>query len=194
MIIALVGGTGSGKTTVAKELHYKHFFDSIVAYTTRERRPGEIDCVDYCFVPEDEFADMQYKDEFAEYAYYEDENTYYGTLKKDYMLYQSQPEKGAVVILTPGGVQKVRKMGIDVICVYLYLPESKQIKRALSRYERIEKKDLQSLITRLTRDEGMFSMMDENCDIFVPVALFDSIKEEAAYILGHIHRMRTGAE
>ena len=57
MIIVLVGRTASGKSTVAKELE-KHGFERIITYTTREKRPNEVEDVDYHFIDNQKFLDM----------------------------------------------------------------------------------------------------------------------------------------
>ena len=48
-IVVLVGGSGSGKTTIAHELEKKGF-RRLVTTTTRPKREGEVDQVDYFFV------------------------------------------------------------------------------------------------------------------------------------------------
>jgi len=53
-IVVLVGGSGSGKSTVAMELE-KRGFHRLVTTTTRPMRKGEINHVHYHFVTEEEF-------------------------------------------------------------------------------------------------------------------------------------------
>lgn len=53
MIYTLTGASGSGKTTIAKALFDKDH--TIVSYTTRPKRPNEIDGYDYYFVSEETF-------------------------------------------------------------------------------------------------------------------------------------------
>lgn len=65
-IIALVGGSGSGKTTIAHELEKKGF-QRLVTTTTRKKRPGEVNRVDYHFVDREEFETLN-KVEENEYA------------------------------------------------------------------------------------------------------------------------------
>ena len=50
VIIAIVGPSGSGKTTMQNYLHGKYGIPAIVSTTTRPRRPGEVEGVDYFFV------------------------------------------------------------------------------------------------------------------------------------------------
>ncbi|MDN5343193.1 MAG: guanylate kinase [Oceanotoga sp.] len=80
-ILYIVSGpSGAGKSTLIKKaLKTVDGFTFSVSYTTRERRPGEIDGVDYFFVDEDKFMELKEKDEFLEYA--KVHGYYYGTSK-----------------------------------------------------------------------------------------------------------------
>lgn len=55
--IVLVGQTNSGKTTVAKLLE-AYGYKRIVTYTTRPKRQGERDGIDYNFVTDEKFKSM----------------------------------------------------------------------------------------------------------------------------------------
>lgn len=50
IIIAIVGASGSGKTTLARHLTDIIGIPSLVSYTTRPMRPGEVNGVDHHFV------------------------------------------------------------------------------------------------------------------------------------------------
>ncbi len=50
VIIAIVGPSGSGKTTMQQHLQQKYGIPAIVSTTTRPRREGEVEGVDYFFV------------------------------------------------------------------------------------------------------------------------------------------------
>src|SRR5438309_9139876 len=81
LLIVISGPSGVGKDTVlrrlfelAPELRYS------VSYTTRPKRPGEIDGQSYRFVTEPEFLDLIAKKEFLEWAKVYDH--YYGTSRR----------------------------------------------------------------------------------------------------------------
>ena len=118
MIIILVGRTASGKTTLAKEFEDRGF-KRIITYTTRIKRPGEIDGIDYHFVDEDRFFLMKDMGYLAEVTQYEMENgtVYYGSAWSDYVdnillengtPYTYTQDDNRVVVLNPKGIQYMR--------------------------------------------------------------------------------------
>ena len=68
-MLIIVGESGSGKTSVQKELE-KMGVAKVITYTTRPKRLGEKDGVDYHFVDEARFQRMVEERQFAEYAVY----------------------------------------------------------------------------------------------------------------------------
>lgn len=69
MIIALSGPSGAGKTTICRELkNSTPGVDYIVSFTSRPRRVGEIEGVDYFFVSEEAFRKKIDRREFLEWA------------------------------------------------------------------------------------------------------------------------------
>lgn len=69
-----IGPSGSGKTTLAASSFKPE--QKIISYTTRPKRSGEKDNVDYHFVPRAVFEEMIQQNAFAEYDYYD--HQYYG--------------------------------------------------------------------------------------------------------------------
>lgn len=55
MCLILIGKSASGKTTIRDILTMKHGFHSIVTYTTRPMRKGEISDVTYHYISNEEF-------------------------------------------------------------------------------------------------------------------------------------------
>ena len=69
-----IGPSGSGKTTLASNSFKSE--QKIISYTTRTKRSGEKDNVDYHFVSRKVFEEMIQQKAFAEYDYYD--HHYYG--------------------------------------------------------------------------------------------------------------------
>ena len=57
-VVALFGKAGSGKDTILREVVSKGDFHEIVSCTTRPRREGEQDGVNYHFLTNEEFTDL----------------------------------------------------------------------------------------------------------------------------------------
>ena len=80
-LIIISAPSGSGKTTLCRALQRRD--ESIrfsVSCTTREKRKGEIDGVDYTFLTDQEFKKLIENGDFAEWEQIHG-NYYYGTLK-----------------------------------------------------------------------------------------------------------------
>lgn len=84
-ILVLSGPTGSGESTITRELITKHpIFQRLVTATTRPMRSGEQDGADYYFFSKEEFQKMIAQGLILEYSYIENRDTYYGTYKPDF--------------------------------------------------------------------------------------------------------------
>ena len=82
-ILAIVSSpSGAGKTVLTRRLldEFAPRLEFSVSYTTRLKRPGEVDGRDYHFVTPDVFEQMVERREFAEHAYVFDNR--YGTAKE----------------------------------------------------------------------------------------------------------------
>ncbi|GAB6073115.1 guanylate kinase [Venenivibrio stagnispumantis] len=82
LLYILSSPAGGGKTTIANILLSKiENLKRVITYTTREKRPNEIDGVDYYFVGKDKFEKLIKENAFLEYAIVH--GNYYGTPKKE---------------------------------------------------------------------------------------------------------------
>jgi len=78
LLLVISGPSGVGKTTIARRLVDRFGGRFSVSATTRSRRPGEVDGVDYHFVDEDRFGAMIERGELLEHARVFDRH-WYGT-------------------------------------------------------------------------------------------------------------------
>jgi len=63
------GPSGSGKTTLSKNVIERlDNLKFVVSYTTRRQREGEIDCIDYKFVTDEDFDQLIENDSLSEWA------------------------------------------------------------------------------------------------------------------------------
>lgn len=142
-MLVLIGASASGKTEIAKILIAKYRFKKLVTYTTRDRRDGEIDGVDYHFVSLEEFADKKEQKEFLETAVYH--NTYYGSPKSGADFYK-------VIIVEPAGANSIYKKKIpNTVFIFLETDELIRRVRMLNRGD-----SLQDVETRFKEDRKHF--------------------------------------
>lgn len=130
MIFVLDGLLGGGKTTLGRLLTQteKHINFSVSA-TTRDKRPNEIDGVDYHFMSKEKFLEKDKEGFFLEKT--ERVGNYYGTPKQ---AIEDSLSKGEDVIFDIDyiGTRKLREFfPEDVVTIYLVPPSYKELKERL---------------------------------------------------------------
>ena len=82
--VLIIGGpTGSGESTITKELMKKYpFFQKLIAATSRPMRSNEKE-TDYYFFSKEHFEKEIEKENIIEYTYMQDRGVYYGTYKPE---------------------------------------------------------------------------------------------------------------
>ena len=80
-MLVLIGKAASGKDSVREILVKKHGFHSILTYTTRPMREGEIQNITYHYISENDFLQKIESGFFAEWKKYDvnGETWYYGS-------------------------------------------------------------------------------------------------------------------
>lgn len=122
MIIILLGNSGSGKTTQIKKIEKDFNIDRIVTATTRSKRPGEKDKVDYYFVTLEEFEELKASGELLEYAEYA--GNFYGTIKRELEKYTG--DKNGIAAVELQGIKNI-KAAFKEKCLSIYLKISKEV-------------------------------------------------------------------
>ena len=132
LLVVISGPSGVGKGTVRKALFNmpKHNLVYSVSMTTRERREGEVDGVDYYFVSKEEFQKRRKEGKFLETA--EFVGNYYGTpLDK----VNDQLDAGNEVVLeieVEGAIQVKRKVP-DCVMIFIVPPGKQALYDRLKR-------------------------------------------------------------
>ena len=128
-LIVVSAPSGAGKTTLCHEVRQlvPDLFYS-VSYTTRARRPGEVDGKDFHFVTDVEFLAMRDRDEFAEWA--EVHGHRYGTPAK---ALESALERGLDVILDidTHGARQLRQRYPEAVSIFIMAPSMKELEARL---------------------------------------------------------------
>ena len=133
-LIVLCGPAGVGKGTVLGRVREQHpeIWLSVSA-TTRHPRPGEVDGVNYFFMPEQEFLDKEAAGEFLETADVFG-LAHYGTPVKPVV---EHLERNIPVILeidiqgARSVKQRAGELGIEVMTVFIAPPSFEELERRL---------------------------------------------------------------
>ncbi|MFL6726236.1 MAG: guanylate kinase [Sphingomicrobium sp.] len=130
LLIVLSSPSGAGKSTIARMLLEADNEVTIsVSATTRPKRPGEVDDVDYHFVDDSQFDQMVENGDFAEWAFVFDHR--YGSPK--------EPIKEALKIghdilfdIDWQGTQQLRgAFGTDLVRIFVLPPSMQELERRL---------------------------------------------------------------
>lgn len=121
--------SGTGKTSLVKALvaSLSNIIVSI-SHTTRPKRPGEIDGVNYHFVDKNTFHDMLNHDDFLEHAEVYDD--FYGTSKTEV---DRRLSEGTDVILEIEwqGARQVRTLYPEAVSIFILPPNQASLRERL---------------------------------------------------------------
>lgn len=154
-MLLLLGKTATGKDTIQKEL-IKIGMKSVVSYTTRPPRPGEVDGVTYHFITQEEFLNKYHNGFFAETTSYNvatGETWYYGSAVEDLT-----DEK--VIIVNPYGLRQLKNIpSLNPIAFYITAGEETIWNRLRERGDNaVEAR------RRLNADNEDFANIENNVD------------------------------
>ena len=118
-VFVLTGPSGVGKSTLIQHVrsHVSHLTFSVSA-TTRARRPGEKDGVDYYFLTEAEFSDRMAAGDFLEHA-----TVYgfrYGTLRAE-ATRAIQSGKSIILDIDLLGARQIRQSWPNAVFIFLLI-------------------------------------------------------------------------
>lgn len=122
--------SGAGKTSlVSKLIEEDGSIVVSVSSTTRDKRPGEEDGVNYHFLSVEEFNEKINESDFLEHAKVFD--NYYGTSKSSV---ENQLDAGKDVILEIDwqGAQQVRELMPDATSIFILPPSREELQRRLT--------------------------------------------------------------
>lgn len=130
VMLILSSPSGAGKTTISRLLLARDDNLSMsVSVTTRPKRPGEVEGVDYHFVDPSEFNLMVNRQEFLEYAKVFDH--YYGTPRATVEALIGAGRDVLFDIDWQGTQQLVANAGHDVVTVFILPPSTAELERRL---------------------------------------------------------------
>ena len=115
-MIIITGASASGKTVTALDLQKRYGLVKAITTTTREKRVGETDGVEYFFLSKDEFLKRLNDGKFVEHALYN--GNYYGCGI-------DQVADNKVVVLDPNGLHSFQKLGNKNVVSFLLIASEK---------------------------------------------------------------------
>ena len=191
-LLAIISGpSGVGKSTVVSRLleYQKEFWFSI-SVTTRPPRPNESDGVEYRFINEKEFFEMEKDGELLEWA--KVHGFYYGTPKEP-MDEQLKEGRVAVVEVDVQGAQKIRQRVDDglmkkggVVFIFL-IPPSVDI--LAMRLRRRKTEDPEALNFRLRAALSELQVMEKYDYIVVNDRVDNAVEKIRAIIRAEKERV-----
>ncbi len=150
ILYVLSGPSGSGKTTLAKHLvNTVNSVDFAISYTTRKKRDGEEDGVDYKFVDENTFQQMINEEKFAEWA--EVHGNLYGTPIKEI---DKILDKGIDILLDIDvqGSSQIKEKYNNSVHVFLVPPDLNTLRERLSNRNTENSSDLEKRLKRAVNE------------------------------------------
>ena len=143
-MIVLCGASASGKTVTALDLQKRHGLVKAITTTTREKRVGETDGVEYFFVSKEEFQKRLSENKFVEHSLYN--GNFYGCGI-------DQVSDNKIVVLDPNGLHAFLKLkDKNVVSFLLIADEKTRRERMVSRGDKAE-----NVASRIENDVKDFS-------------------------------------
>ncbi len=166
-MVVLAGASASGKTEVAKVLAKTYGITKVVTTTTRDKRTGEVDGVDYFFVTKEKFEKMILEDKFVEYTLYNGQM--YGSTK-------DQIADDKCVVIDPAGLRSYIALNNDsIVTFYLKADEETRHRRMIARGDSPDK-----IKSRIENDRIAFKKENIAKVDYVIDASIDGRTEEVA--------------
>ena len=130
LLIVLSGPSGVGKGTVRKAIFEDPDtgFKYSISMTTRQKREGEVDGVDYFFKTKDQFESLIEQDKFIEHAQYV--GNYYGT-PVDYVVETMEKGHDVFLEIEVEGAKQVRERFPEALFIFLAPPNLTQLEERL---------------------------------------------------------------
>ena len=158
VIISVSAPSGTGKTTIIKNM-LKEFPELVfsVSATTRKKRSGEKEGVDYFFISEEEFRDKIEKNEFVEWEKFYD--YYYGTLKS-YIDDNINSGKSVILEIDVKGALQVKKIYPEAVLIYILPPSFEELATRLKNRKTESQEDFKKRIERAKMELSLKDKFD----------------------------------
>lgn len=177
LLVILSGPSGSGKDTVLDCIHKRDIpIQRSISMTTRKKRDGEIDGVDYYFVTKEYFEKQISEKKMLESALYS--SNYYGTPKGPIDRWLDEG-KTVVLKIEVQGAEKIKKMYPDSVSIFIMPPSMQILERRLRKRETDSE---ESILMRLDAALGEIQCAEKYDYIVFNDVLDDTVDDICAVI------------
>ena len=179
MLFVVSAPSGGGKTSLCKEVIKRlPNFEHGISYTTRKRRPTEVDGKDYHFISEEKFTRMVAADEFVEYAHVH--GNYYGTSINDIAETLSHGKYLLIDIDVQGARQIEEYYGDEGIFVFILPPDFELLRTRLTERQTDSAEEIERRLQKAEEEVRHY----QNYDYVIINDDFDlAVKELEAIII-----------
>lgn len=186
ILFVLSGPAGVGKGTVRQKLFEQETdLKYSVSATTRKKRPGEKEGVDYFYKTKEEFEEMIERNELLEYAKYVD--NYYGT-PKQYVLDELAKGNDVFLEIEVQGALQVKKNFPEGVFIFLTPPSLKELKNRIVN-RGTETEDV--IMQRLKEAKNEIKMMENYDYVVVNDDVSKAVKKVKSIVISeHCKRAR----
>jgi len=198
LLIVLSSPSGAGKSTIARMLlDSDQGVTMSVSATTRPKRPGEVDDVDYHFVDDVEFKRLIEADEFAEWAYVFDH--LYGSPKEPIKEALREGRDTLFDIDWQGTQQLEYAFRTDLVRIFILPPSMQELERRLHERGTDSDEIIAGRMKRAAGEIGHWSEYDyvlinedmAKCleDVRAIIAAERLRRERQPYLLGFVRKL-----
>lgn len=167
-LLVVSGPSGSGKSSIVRELIERLGIEFSVSATTRLPRPGERHGVHYNFISRRDFERMIENDELLEWAIYN--NRYYGTPRAP-IEETLEDQRDILLEIEIQGARQVREQKPEAIMYFISPPSLEELERRLRRRGDTSDEDIEDRL-EIARSE-----MAEAPDLFDHIVVNDNLDE-----------------
>ena len=158
LLIIISGSSGVGKDAALGKMKKEGLpFHYVVTTTTRPKRPGEKDGVDYHFLSEDKFRQMIMKNQFLEWA--KVYGNYYGVPKQDI---EEALKKGqdTIVKVDVQGAATIKRILPDAVFIFLMAPSTGELANRLKQRHGSQSADLDLRLSKAREEIESLPLFD----------------------------------
>ena len=153
-MLALIGKSGSGKTTIEDTLIREHGFKRAISHTSREKTVNDVERANYYFVSKAEMERLWETGELVERVDY---------LDNIYGFVESECKPDRVVAVLPDGLKQLnRRKDLNIFSVYLDVSYDVRKERMSGRGDSDE-----NVEKRLRNDDEVFAGVESMVDLVI---------------------------